>query len=144
MTLQSQNERVTPDMVHETGSQVMFGSPRDVDFWSVRIRKGMVKFERWQNKGKAVDTEENIKNASGDPFLRDNAGIPLAVRRNGRQFPIGDSTQFRNEDEVAYLVSVEKIEEVHEHLQTLGWQRITADEEDAFTLSLCRLPSDMK
>jgi NhaP-type Na+/H+ or K+/H+ antiporter len=144
MTLQSQNERVTPDMVHETGSQVMFGSPRDVDSWSVRIRKGMVKLERWQVQGKGVDTEEGIKNTLGDPFLRDNSGIPLAVRRNGRQFPVGDSTQFRNEDEVAYLVSVEKIEEAHEHLKNLGWRQITADEDDTFSLSLCRLPSDMK
>jgi Trk K+ transport system NAD-binding subunit len=144
MTLQSQNERVTPDMVHETGSQVMFGCSRDVDFWSVRIRKGTVNLERWQVQETTVDSEIKVENASGDPFLRDNAGIPLAVRRNGRQFPVGDSTQFRNEDEVAYLVSVEKTEEAHEQLQTLGWQRITADEDDAFTLSLCQLSSDMK
>jgi len=91
-----------------------------------------------------VDKEIEMENASGDPFLRDNAGIPLAVRRNGRQFPVGDSTRFRNEDEVAYLVSVEEIEKVHEHLQTLGWQRLAAHEDDDFTLSLCPLPSDMK
>jgi hypothetical protein len=122
----------------------MFGSQRDVDLWSVRIRKGMVKLERWQAQGKALDKEEEINNASGDPFLKDNSGIPLVVRRNGRQFPVGDSTQFRNEDEVAYLVSIEETEKAHEHLQTLGWQRITALEDDAFTLSLCPLPSDMK
>jgi hypothetical protein len=122
----------------------MFGSSRDVDFWSVLIRKGMVNLERWQVQGTAADTEKTMENASGDPFLKDNSGIPLAVRRNGRQFPVGDSTQFRNEDEVTYLVSVEKTGEAHEHLQTLGWQRITTDEDDAFTLSLCPLPSDLK
>jgi hypothetical protein len=104
----------------------------------------MVKLERWQVQGKDVDVEEEIKNTSEDPFLKDNSGIPLAVRRNGRQFPVGDSTQFRNEDEVAYLVSVEKTEEAHEQLQNLGWQQITVDEDDTFSLSLCRLPSDMK
>jgi hypothetical protein len=68
----------------------------------------------------------------------------LAIRRNGRQFPVGDSTQFRDGDEVTYLVSVENTEKAHEHLQNLGWQQIATDEDGAFTLSLCRLPSEMK
>ena len=144
MAVQYQYERVTPDMVHQAGSQVMFGSSRDVDFWSVRIRKGMVNLERWQVQGTAVDKKKETKNGSGDPFLRDNSGIPLAVRRNGRQFPVGDSTQFRDGDEVSYLVSVEHVEKAHEQLQSLGWERITADGDDAFTLSLCPLPSDQK
>ena len=42
MALQDQYEGVTLDMVHQTGSQVMFGSSRDVDFWSACIRKGLV------------------------------------------------------------------------------------------------------
>jgi hypothetical protein len=104
----------------------------------------MVNLERWQVQGTAVDKKKETENGSGDPFLKDNSGIPLAVRRNGRQFPVGDSTQFRDSDEVTYLVSAEKIVEMHEHLQTLGWQRITVDEDDAFTLSLCQLPLDMK
>jgi hypothetical protein len=142
MTLQDQYERVTPDMVHQTGSQVMFGSPRDIDFWSVCIRKGLVNLERWQVQETSVHTEK--ENTSGDPFLSDNLGIPLAVRRNGRQFPVGDSTRFRNGDEVAYIVLVEHAEKVHERLNAMGWQRITADEDEAFTLSLCPLPSDPK
>ena len=91
-----------------------------------------------------MDTKKMTENGFGDPFLRDNSGIPLAVRRNGRQFPVGDSTQFREGDEVAYLVSVENIEKAHEQLQSLGWRQITVDGDDAFTLSLCPLPSDLK
>ncbi len=144
LALQYQYERITPDMVHRTGSQVMFGSARDVDFWSVRIRKGMVNLERWQVRGTPADEKKETENASGDPFLKDNSGIPLTVRRNGRQLPIGDSTQFRDGDEVAYLISVENSETAHEHLQSLGWQRIRADEDAGFTLSLCPLPPEMK
>ncbi len=144
MALQDQYERVTLDMVHHTGSQVMFGSSRDVDFWSVRIRKGLVNLERWQVQETAMDTEKEMDNAPGDPFLSDNSGIPLAVRRNGRQFSVGDSTRFRNGDEVAYIVLNEQAEKVHEQLQAMGWQRITTDEDNAFTLSLCPLPLDLK
>lgn len=144
VALQNQYERVTPDMVHQAGSQVLFGSSRDVDFWSVRIRKGMVSLERWQVQGPTMETKKETENGSGDPFLKDNSGIPLAVRRNGRQFPVGDSTQFSNGDEVAYLISVEQTEKAHGQLQSLGWQKITTDEDDAFTISLCPLPSDLK
>ncbi len=144
MALQFQYERITPDMVHQAGSQVMFGSSRDVDFWSVRLRKGMVNLERWQVRGTPADEKKETQNASGDPFLKDNSGIPLTVRRNGRQFPIGDSTQFRDGDEVVYLVSVETSETAHEQLQTLGWQRIRADEDAGFTLSLCPLPPNLE
>jgi hypothetical protein len=68
----------------------------------------------------------------------------LAVRRNGRQFPVGDSTQFRDGDEVAYIVLIKHAEKMHEQLKAMGWQRITADVDEAFTLSLCPLPSDLK
>jgi NhaP-type Na+/H+ or K+/H+ antiporter len=144
MALQDQYERVTLDMVHQTGSQVMFGSSRDVDFWSVCIRKGLVNLERWQVQETAVHKGKDMDDSMGDPFLSDNSGIPLAVLRNGRQFPVGDSTRFRNGDEVAYMVLAEYAEKAHEQLQAMGWQRITSDEDGAFTLSLCPLPPELK
>lgn len=144
MALQGQYERVTVDMVHQTGSQVMFGSSCDVDFWSSCIRKGMVNLERWQVQETGMHTDKGIENAPGDPFLSDNSGLPLTVQRNGRQFPVGDSTRFRNGDEVAYIVLVKQAEKAHEQLQAMGWQRITSDEDKVFTLSLCPLPSDLK
>jgi NhaP-type Na+/H+ or K+/H+ antiporter len=144
MALQGQYERVTVDMVHQTGSQVMFGSSCDVDFWSSCIRKGMVNLERWQVQETGMHTDKGIENAPGDPFLSDNSGLPLTVQRNGRQFPVGDSTRFRNGDEVAYMVLAEYAEKAHEQLQAMGWQRITSDEDKVFTLSLCPLPSDLK
>lgn len=144
MALQDKYERVTLDMVHETGSQVLFGGARDVDFWSVCIRKGLVNLERWQVQETNMHTEKNSETEPGDPFLDDKSGIPLVVRRNGRQFPVGDSTRFRDGDEVAYLVLVEHAEKVHEQLQAMGWQRITSDEDGAFTLSFCPLPPGLK
>ena len=114
MALQDQYEGVTLDMVHQTGSQVMFGSSRDVDFWSACIRKGLVNLERWQVKETGIHTDKGRENAPGDPFLRDNSGIPLTLRSNGRQFPVGDLTRFRNGDEVAYIVLLKHAEKVHE------------------------------
>ena len=144
MALQDQYEGVTLDMVHQTGSQVMFGSSRDVDFWSACIRKGLVDVERWQVKETGIHTDKGRENAPGDPFLRDNSGIPLTLRSSGRQFPVGDLTRFRNGDEVAYIVLLKHAEKVHKHLQAMGWQRIISDEDKAFTLSLCPSPSDLK
>jgi NhaP-type Na+/H+ or K+/H+ antiporter len=144
MALQDKYERVTLDMVHETGSQVLFGGARDVGFWSVCIRKGLVNLERWQVQETNMHTEKNSETEPGDPFLDDKSGIPLVVRRNGRQFPVGDSTRFRNGDEVAYLVLAEHAEKVHEQLQAVGWQRIPSDENGAFTLSFCPLPPGLK
>jgi hypothetical protein len=91
-----------------------------------------------------MNIEKDMETAPGDPFLNDNSGIPLTVRRNGRQFPVGDSTRFRNGDEVAYMVLVEYAEKAHEQLQAMGWQRITTDEDESFTLSLCPLPPELK
>jgi NhaP-type Na+/H+ or K+/H+ antiporter len=144
MALRQRFERVTLDMVHQTGSQVMFGSPRDVDFWSACIRKGMVNLERWQVQETDVHTEKGMENVPGNSFLSDDSGIPLTLRRNGRQFPIGDLTRFRDGDEVAYIVLVENAEKVNKKLQTMGWQRITSDQDRAFTLGLCPSPSYVK
>jgi len=144
MALQDQYERVTLDMVHQAGAQVMFGSSRDVDFWSTCIRKGMVNLERWQVQETGIYSDKGLENTLGDPFLTDNSGIPLTVRRNGQQLPVGDSTRFRNGDEVAYIVLVEHAEKVNKQLHAMGWQRITSNEDGAFTLSLCPLPSNLK
>ncbi|MEJ2658581.1 MAG: cation:proton antiporter, partial [Desulfobacterales bacterium] len=144
MALQDQYERVTPDMVHETGSQVMFGSSRDVDFWSACIRKGLINLERWQVQETGFQTDKGMKNVSGNPFLSDNSGLPLTVKRNGRQFPVGDLTQFRNGDEVAYIVLIEHVEKANEQLKALGWQQIKSDEDKAFTLSLCPIKPGLK
>ena len=144
MALQDQYERVTIDMVHEAGSQVMFGSSRDVDFWSACIRKGLINLERWQVQETGFQTDEGMESASGDPFLSDNSGLPLTVKRNGRQFPLGDLTQFRNGDEVAYIVLIEHVEKANEQLKALGWQQIKSDEDKAFTLSLCPIKPGLK
>ena len=142
MAIQDRYERVTQDMVHHAGAQVLFGSTRDVDLWSVRIRRRQIKLERWQVQ--QTDAVPDQETALIDPFLSDNSGVPLTVRRNGRQQPIGDSTQFRTGDEVAYLIFENQIEKAHEQLQAMGWQRITTEEDEAFTLSLCLLPPDLK
>jgi len=144
MALQDQYERVTIDMVHEAGSQVMFGSSRDVDFWSACIRKGLINLERWQVQETGFQTDEGMESVSGDPFLSDNSGLPLTVKRNGRQFPLGDLTQFRNGDEVAYIVLIEHVEKANEQLKALGWQQIKSDEDKAFTLSLCPIKPGLK
>ena len=144
MVLQDQYERITADMVHQTGSQIMFGSSRDVDYWSACIRKGLINLERWQVLKAEVISDKGMENTSGDPFLMDNSGVPLTVRRNGRHFPVGDSARFRNNDEVTYIVLMELAGKAHEQLQALGWQQIKSDEDKAFTLSLCFLPPDPK
>jgi NhaP-type Na+/H+ or K+/H+ antiporter len=144
MALQDQYERVTLDMVHQAGAQVMFGCSRDVEFWSACIRKGQVNLQRWQVQETNRPADKQAGGAPGDPFLSDNSGIPLTLQRNGRQFPVADSTRFRNGDQVAYIVLAEHAEKVHEQLQAMGWQPLTFDEDKAFTLSLCPLPSGMK
>ena len=144
MALQDQYERVSRDMVHETGSQVMFGSSCDVDFWSACIRKGLIYMERWQVQETGFQKDRGMENVSGDPFLSDNSGIALTVKRNGRQFPVGDLTKFRNGDEVAYIVLIEHVEKANEQLKALGWQQIKSDEDKAFTLSLCPIKSGLK
>jgi len=144
MALQDQYERVSRDMVHETGSQVMFGSSCDVDFWSACIRKGLIYLERWQVQETSFQTDKGMENVPADPFLNDISGIPLTVKRNGRQFPVGDLTQFRNGDEVAYIILIEHIEKANEQLKALGWQQIKSDEDKAFTLSLCPIKPGLK
>jgi NhaP-type Na+/H+ or K+/H+ antiporter len=142
MAIQDRHERVTQDMVHHAGAQVLFGSTQDVDLWSVRIRRRQIKLERWRVQ--ETDSDSDKETALIDPFLSDNSGVPLTVRRNGRQQPIGDSTQFRTGDEVVYLIFENQIEKAHEQLQAMGWQQITTKEDEAFTLSLCLLPPDLK
>lgn len=92
---------VTDKMIAENGSHVLFGSPLDLDLWSVRLRRGTGTVEKWRFAPVAAgDTakgsEENAKPA--DRQKADDAASPNGA---ARELTVGEANANRKPSEPA-------------------------------------------
>ncbi|MEZ5332392.1 MAG: cation:proton antiporter [Thermoanaerobaculia bacterium] len=90
---------VTPAMVDELEAHVLFGSPRDLAHWTVRLQRGEAGVEAWE----VVDA------AAGSPFPPGDDGtgralLPLARERDGRCEPWDERTTVKEGDRVHVAV----------------------------------------
>lgn len=130
------SQSVSPKMVEETGAQVLFGKPVDVEFWSARIRRKEISIQYWES----IETqpEKGLK-AEITSFMGENAGVALALLRDEKLSPIGSRSKYRKGDQVVVLVFAAERQKLEEQLQENGWRLVRAIEGDAFTTSQCML-----
>lgn len=109
---------VTSAMIHDVGGHALFGCECDVSLWTVRLRRGLATIERWRR------TRMEERRWSEDralPESMDGSLLPLAIRR-GRSTLLADaSAEFKEKDEVAFLVFSEKHSEAVQWLVSQGW-----------------------
>jgi NhaP-type Na+/H+ or K+/H+ antiporter len=119
---------VNPEMVHELGAQVLFGEPRSIELWNLRLERGLATIERWKRvePGRA-DLEPELKAATaarrgaapGDAEL---LVLPLVVLRNGKTLVVDDAMRFRQDDELYAVVFAEQRSRAHAWLAERGWE----------------------
>jgi NhaP-type Na+/H+ or K+/H+ antiporter len=107
-----------PEVLHEAGIRVLFGSPCDVEFWSVRIRRGLTLLEVWGRQGEeASHLAERARNLM----------LPLAVAHRSplshqtSLSPVDDGQQLHGGDAVHWLLLEERADEARAWLREHGW-----------------------
>jgi NhaP-type Na+/H+ or K+/H+ antiporter len=105
---------VSPALVQGADAEVLFGAPRDLDLWALRLGRGTAEVERWR-KG-PVDGE--IRDLGSMP---ENLLLPLIVQRGGKPLPANSRNALRKGDLVHFALCAEKAGEARAWLEARGW-----------------------
>jgi hypothetical protein len=141
--IQRGSDSLNPDLVHEGGGTVLFGQERDLELWSVRIRRGHAEVQIWQWQQPAPPEEASATHPSptdqpapaekSDSPAAENSLqlpqqiqsglLPLALSRGDTIKPVDDTTRLKDADTVYWLVLQERESSAQEWLTGLGWRR---------------------
>ncbi len=110
--IKREDESVTAEMVTEVGSNIPFGRARDLEKWSVWIRRNQV-----ESISLNCLSDDEIK--AEDVFGKDTEGviIPLTSKRNTKVVPLGHLTELKKNDEITCLVHSKKLDQFNTWLE---------------------------
>jgi NhaP-type Na+/H+ or K+/H+ antiporter len=125
---------VNPKIVQAAGAEVLFGSPRDLDMWSVRLRRGFARLESWKLNAKDAKGREGEgepdQNADIFGFPR-TLLLPMVVVRGGEATPIRSGRELRKGDVVHFAVQEERADDAAEWLALNDWELVEQLDKDA-------------
>ena len=104
---------VTPKMILEAGTQVLFGEPRDLELWSLRLRRGFAEVLACR-VGQAPE-------GNGVFAAPSNIVLPLMVVRKGKATVFHDAANLKNGDTVHVAVFLEQRQEGEAWIGEQGW-----------------------
>ena len=104
-------------VVDHHGGTVLFGHPRDLELWALRLRRGTAAIEIWRRAAKDAESE-------GDDALKTpkNLCLPLITWRGEKVFPANDVAGVKHDDVVHFAIFSERRDEARAWLVTNGWQ----------------------
>ena len=108
---------IKPETVAERGAQVLFGKPRDLDLWIVRLRRDLATPERWKLERQPKDEDK----MSSLEFTRQLV-LPLLLHRGNKARPIGQGSPPREGDEIDFVLFSEQLEKARAELHARGWR----------------------
>jgi hypothetical protein len=105
ISIKRDDEGVTADMVAEVGGNIPFSRARDLEKWSVWIRRDQV-----ETISLICQSEDEV--SAGDAFGKETEGvlIPLTSTRSTKTIPLGHLTELKKDDQITCLVHAEKME----------------------------------
>ena len=122
VALTSQEAAVNPEMVHEIGARVLFGRPRNLDLWSVRLARGAAVVHRWRLASRDTFDVTEPPQSRNHPK---NFVLPLTVESaGGVHQAIDDRTPFRRDDVARFAILEEHRQEAEAWLVQEGWEEL--------------------
>jgi len=107
-------------MVRRVGATVLFGKPRTLELWTLRLERGTDRVETWLGAPAAA---EGGRETASDAEAA-HAVLPLAVRR-GKSLRIVDGPARSQEgDELLVVVFQEARAKAVEWLEAEGWRHV--------------------
>jgi NhaP-type Na+/H+ or K+/H+ antiporter len=108
---------ITETAVVAREAQVLFGKPRDLVTWMVRMRRELGRVERW----KLIEPPESPDDEK--PFgFPEHLILPLMLYRGSKLYPVGSGRKPKKGDVIAFALFIEELEQAREWLTEHRWQ----------------------
>jgi hypothetical protein len=112
-------------MVHDIDGYVLFGGARDLELWTLRLRRRTAPLERWRCATPNADPKYL-------PFaVPQNTMLPLVLERPKEITVVHDRTRVKKDDVVVFAVFEELRERSHTWLLENGWEPVSNPEPSA-------------
>lgn len=106
-------------VVGSHGGTVLFGHPRDLELWALRLRRGMAGIEVWRR----TEADGESESEREDPLITPkNLCLPLITWRGDKVFPTHGEAGVNLDDIVHFAVFSERRDEAREWLTAHGWR----------------------
>jgi NhaP-type Na+/H+ or K+/H+ antiporter len=125
---------VNETVAKRAGASVLFGAPRDLELWSVRLRRGTASIEMWraQEAGRSRRDPDKKRGVFDAPEL---LCLPLVIWRGSRVFPANGDDGVQGGDIAHFALLHERRQEARAWLAGRGWTAAySTDDEPAIDL----------
>ena len=82
---------VTKEMVRQTGSAILFGEPKNIELWTLRLERKLATASRFRRTVAEVG-EDEMKELHDE---MENLILPLALRRGKKILPMDGQIAFK-------------------------------------------------
>jgi hypothetical protein len=127
VALDVSNNSVSPQMIKQAGSSILFGTHCDIELWDVRIRRGLTSIEPWvlseENKNSGEDDKQIAELEPPEQLL-----IALTATRGNNIAPFDNSFAPKKDDILHFLIFSEMREEASAWLKENGWLQFETNE----------------
>ncbi len=128
VALASEAGTVTPEMVHEIGARILFGRPRNLQLWSVRLSRGGAAVHRWRLASRETFAVTEPPQSRNHPK---NFVLPMTIESaSGVQHAIDDRTALKKGDVARFAILEEYQQEAEAWLAQEGWERLEDEDEE--------------
>jgi hypothetical protein len=116
---------VTAEMIREADCSVLFGVPRDLELWSLRLRRGTAEVQRFCRTHPPADPANSGPKAFDPP---PGVLFPLALVRRGKIRPVSDADVPRANDVLYAAVFEDRLTEAAAWFEGNGWTAAPEEE----------------
>jgi len=102
---------VTPTLIAQADATVLFGSPRDLELWSLRFRRGTATVQQWRTAEQKT------------PEFQPNLVLPLLVGRKAKVLPYDGVKPVGPKDTLTLALFSDRLEEATEWLESNGFEK---------------------
>ena len=122
---------VSSSVVSRAGAAVLFGLPRDLELWALRLRRGNASIEIWRYDEPPLQPPGDEEVESANPFVMPVARcLPLIVWRADAVMPANDVDGLRAGDVVHLALFNERLTETRSWLHEHGWRAAYSPEDE--------------
>ena len=129
VALRRDQHTISPGIVESSGAKVLFGSPRDLDMWSVRLRRGFARLATFRLTVKPERDTETMETGEKQHGI-DLFGfprtllLPLVLQRGSEVAPIHAGRELRKGDLLHFAIHAERSNEANLWLTQHDWELV--------------------